>query len=227
MKAKKNKHSQHQQSSEVRPQPKMSTSTAGAPTPPKKNLTAHYSELQSQKNKGVKGPETHEPHTAHTPPLPTHTNQTPHHPTPAPAQPAPTPQPQNTQHQKRKQDSRRAQTWMSRPNDDERKAETATHAKRDKTHHNPPPTQRTHATHAHGAETRSPSLLILSSLGGQKALEPHSRPRRGRGITCKRTVWPRPQKQRTRNKRVRAEGLITHGNIEASNKGKTNNKRHQ
>ena len=38
------------------------------------------------------------------------------------------------------------------------------------------------ATTAGRAEARAPGLPILGSPGGQKALEPHSRPRRGRGI---------------------------------------------
>ena len=60
-----------------------------------------------------------------------------------------------------------------------------------------------------GAGQKPVPHLYPYSVGweARRPLEPHSQPRRGRGVTCKKNVWPQSQKQRPRDKRVRAEDL--------------------
>ena len=91
--------------------------------------------------------------------------------------------------------------------------------------------KRNHRPLPPGAGQKPVPHLYPYSVGweARRPLEPHSQPRRGRGITCKRNVWPRTQKQRPRDKRVRAEdlkSLVVLGD-EASHKGEKKRKRHQ
>ena len=60
------------------------------------------------------------------------------------------------------------------------------------------------ATTAGRAETRSPGLLVLSSPGGQKALEPLCQRRSGRGI--RKSVAAPKTKKRKRTPRERDRG---------------------
>ena len=55
------------------------------------------------------------------------------------------------------------------------------------------------------AEALSPGLLVLSSPGGQKALEPLCQPRRGRGIR-KHVAVPKTHKKKKQEKRERERG---------------------
>ena len=77
-----------------------------------------------------------------------------------------------------------------------------------------------------GAGQKPVPHLYPYSVGweARRPLEPRSQPRRGRGITCKKNVWLQSQKQRPRDKRVRAEdlkSLVVLGD-EASHKGERN-----
>ena len=86
--------------------------------------------------------------------------------------------------------------------------------------------KRNHRPLPPGAGQKPVPHLYPYSVGweARRPLEPHSQPRRGRGITCKRKVWPRTQEQRPRDKRVRAEdlkSLVVLGD-EASHKGEKN-----
>ena len=60
-----------------------------------------------------------------------------------------------------------------------------------------------------GAGQKPFPQLYPYSVGweARRPLEPHGQPRKGQGITCKKNVWPQSQKQRLRDKRVRAENL--------------------
>ena len=57
------------------------------------------------------------------------------------------------------------------------------------------------------AEALSPPLPILGRVGGQKAARAPRSTQKGTGHYVQKNVWPQSQKQRPRDKRVRAEDL--------------------
>ena len=74
------------------------------------------------------------------------------------------------------------------------------------------------------AEARSPPLPILGRVGGQKAARAPQSTQKGTGHYVQKNVWLQSQKQRPRDKRVRAEdlkSLVVLGD-EASHKGERN-----